>query len=306
MSGSEELMQMEEVEGQEGQEEYEAEGDDAELAQMQKELAKAEQQKAELDKMNKQQGSGSAGSADGKSGGEEAEASAADQAERDSRSIFIGNVDFAASVEEVRLAKAAPAPQWPDPAQVQALFADCGEINAITIPVDKFTGRAKGFAYLEFADKAGVGAHGDGEEQRAAAGPRDQGCQQENQPPGMAGDAAGGRSLSYLLIVAPTGPAIARERERAGARIPGSSWSRRLQRGIPRLRQRSLPSLLRQQEEPEKQQERAWEDEHDDEDNVASPENFDLKSSAALNVVGRETYREEVKEVTNFDELLST
>jgi len=36
---------------------------------------------------------------------------------------------------------------------VQALFADCGEINAITIPVDKFTGRAKGFAYLEFADK---------------------------------------------------------------------------------------------------------------------------------------------------------
>ena len=37
--------------------------------------------------------------------------------------------------------------------QVQALFADCGEINAITIPVDKHTGRAKGFAYLEFADK---------------------------------------------------------------------------------------------------------------------------------------------------------
>jgi len=37
--------------------------------------------------------------------------------------------------------------------QVQALFADCGEINAITIPVDKFSGRAKGFAYLEFAAK---------------------------------------------------------------------------------------------------------------------------------------------------------
>ena len=40
--------------------------------------------------------------------------------------------------------------------QVQALFADCGEINAITIPVDKYTGRAKGFAYLEFADKVGT------------------------------------------------------------------------------------------------------------------------------------------------------
>jgi RNA recognition motif-containing protein len=35
----------------------------------------------------------------------------------------------------------------------QELFRDCGEINAITIPVDKHTGRAKGFAYLEFADK---------------------------------------------------------------------------------------------------------------------------------------------------------
>jgi len=36
------------------------------------------------------------------------------------------------------------------------LFADCGEINSITIPVDKFSGRAKGYAYLEFADKASV------------------------------------------------------------------------------------------------------------------------------------------------------
>ncbi len=45
------------------------------------------------------------------------------------------------------------AEQIPKCVQVQALFADCGEINAITIPVDKFTGRAKGFAYLEFAAK---------------------------------------------------------------------------------------------------------------------------------------------------------
>jgi polyadenylate-binding protein 2 len=38
----------------------------------------------------------------------------------------------------------------------QELFRDCGEINAITIPVDKHTGRAKGFAYLEFADKVNL------------------------------------------------------------------------------------------------------------------------------------------------------
>mmetsp|Transcript_69895 Transcript_69895/g.113480 ORF Transcript_69895/g.113480 Transcript_69895/m.113480 type:complete len:200 (+) Transcript_69895:74-673(+) len=128
MSGSEELAQAEE-EQVEGGEEYEGNEDDQELAAMQKELEKAEQQKAELDKLNKMQGTASADS----------KQSEADQAERDSRSIFIGNVDFSTSVEEV-----------------QALFADCGEINAITIPVDKFSGRAKGFAYLEFASKESV------------------------------------------------------------------------------------------------------------------------------------------------------
>ena len=39
---------------------------------------------------------------------------------------------------------------------MQEIFADCGEINAITIPVDKYSGQAKGFAYLEFADKSSV------------------------------------------------------------------------------------------------------------------------------------------------------
>jgi polyadenylate-binding protein 2 len=29
-------------------------------------------------------------------------------------------------------------------------FKECGEIKRITIPVDKTTGRAKGFAYIEF------------------------------------------------------------------------------------------------------------------------------------------------------------
>jgi hypothetical protein len=166
----------------------------------------------------------------------------ADQAERDSRSIFIGNVDFATSVEEVNL----PALLLSSPpsiacknrvhlqgarwqlehwlqtplncvslrvwcVQVQALFADCGEINAITIPVDKYTGRAKGFAYLEFAAKvmtpmsldarswsslfvltrslwaAGVGVNSDGEKQRPVARSPDQGGEQANKPPSVAG-----------------------------------------------------------------------------------------------------------------------
>lgn len=45
----------------------------------------------------------------------------------DSRSIFVGNVDYSASPEEV-----------------QAHFQSCGSINRVTILLDKFTGQPKG------------------------------------------------------------------------------------------------------------------------------------------------------------------
>ena len=67
MSGSEELLNSEdiEVEGGEGAEGGEGgenmeEYDDEDIAQMQKDLAKAEQQKAELEKLQKMQGGGGA------------------------------------------------------------------------------------------------------------------------------------------------------------------------------------------------------------------------------------------------------
>ncbi|KAH7916739.1 hypothetical protein BJ138DRAFT_995064 [Hygrophoropsis aurantiaca] len=53
----------------------------------------------------------------------------------DSRSIFIGNVDYAATPEEIQLH-----------------FQACGTINRVTILCDKFTGHPKGFAYVEFAE----------------------------------------------------------------------------------------------------------------------------------------------------------
>ncbi len=46
----------------------------------------------------------------------------------DSRSIFVGNVDYSASPEEI-----------------QAHFQSCGSINRVTILLDKFTGHPKGF-----------------------------------------------------------------------------------------------------------------------------------------------------------------
>ena len=47
----------------------------------------------------------------------------------DSRSIFVGNVDYSASPEEI-----------------QAHFQSCGSINRVTILLDKFTGQPKGSA----------------------------------------------------------------------------------------------------------------------------------------------------------------
>ncbi|EAL22671.1 hypothetical protein CNBB1200 [Cryptococcus deneoformans B-3501A] len=53
----------------------------------------------------------------------------------DMRSVFIGNVDYGATPEEI-----------------QAHFQACGTINRVTILCDKFTGHPKGYAYVEFAE----------------------------------------------------------------------------------------------------------------------------------------------------------
>ena len=51
-----------------------------------------------------------------------------DKEDIDARSIFVGNVDYGASPEEI-----------------QAHFQSCGSINRVTILLDKFTGHPKGF-----------------------------------------------------------------------------------------------------------------------------------------------------------------
>lgn len=57
----------------------------------------------------------------------------------DSRSIYVGNVDYAAT-----------------PAELQEHFRECGPINRITIMVDRWSGHPKGYAYIEFADENAV------------------------------------------------------------------------------------------------------------------------------------------------------
>ncbi|KAI1850235.1 hypothetical protein JX266_004093 [Neoarthrinium moseri] len=58
-----------------------------------------------------------------------------DKNDVDSRSIFVGNVDYSVSPEEI-----------------QAHFQQCGSINRVTILLDKFTGQPKGYAYVEFTE----------------------------------------------------------------------------------------------------------------------------------------------------------
>lgn len=59
--------------------------------------------------------------------------------EADLRSIYVGNVDYSATAQEL-----------------EAHFHGCGSINRVTILCDKFSGHPKGFAYVEFGDKDSV------------------------------------------------------------------------------------------------------------------------------------------------------
>ncbi|RAL46457.1 hypothetical protein DM860_004736 [Cuscuta australis] len=65
-------------------------------------------------------------------------ASQASREELDSRSVYVGNVDYACTPEEV-----------------QQHFQACGTVNRVTILTDKF-GQPKGFAYVEFLEQEAV------------------------------------------------------------------------------------------------------------------------------------------------------
>ncbi|KAK4363521.1 hypothetical protein RND71_018762 [Anisodus tanguticus] len=67
-----------------------------------------------------------------------ASASQAEKEEVDARSIYVGNVDYACTPEEV-----------------QQHFQSCGTVNRLTILTDKF-GQPKGYAYVEFVEMESV------------------------------------------------------------------------------------------------------------------------------------------------------
>lgn len=92
--------------------------EDAEIEAMKQRVAEMEAEAAKLREL--QQAAGEAGGAGLHPTEEERE-------EVDSRSIYVGNVDYGATPEEV-----------------QQHFQSCGTINRVTILCDKFTGHPKG------------------------------------------------------------------------------------------------------------------------------------------------------------------
>ena len=59
--------------------------------------------------------------------------------EIDTRSVYIGNVDYSTTGEELG-----------------SHFQDCGAVVRVTINYDKHSGAPKGYAYIEFAEKTGA------------------------------------------------------------------------------------------------------------------------------------------------------
>merc|ERR1719163_2573197 len=97
---------------------------DAEIEEMQKKVKEMEEEAEKLKKLTDSV--------------EEVE-DGIDREEVDKRSVYIGNVDYGSTPEEL-----------------QEHFKSCGQINRITILVDKYTGHPKGFAYVEFGDEQSV------------------------------------------------------------------------------------------------------------------------------------------------------
>lgn len=111
-----------------GEEEYDeegagGEGEDEDVEQMMKRVSEMDEELAQLSKAQ--------------SGIQRQLSTAA--GDLDENSVYVGQVDYEATVDELR-----------------AHFAPCGTINRMNIAYDKMTGQAKGYAYIEFAEKESV------------------------------------------------------------------------------------------------------------------------------------------------------
>ncbi|KAK7060316.1 hypothetical protein VNI00_001081 [Paramarasmius palmivorus] len=112
--------------------------DDSEEAESQ-EILLMKQRVAEMEmeakKLRELQAAAEVNQLGGASGGETPMETDEDKNGADGRSVYVGNVDYSATPEDI-----------------QGHFSACGTINRVTILCDKFTGHPKGYAYVEFAE----------------------------------------------------------------------------------------------------------------------------------------------------------
>ena len=112
----------------------------AEIARMEEEAARIARQTEELQSKSSSTGAESSSAGAGAGGNSKATgatsstgAGSAAAPSRDGFSIYVGQVDYSATPEELL-----------------AHFEPCGIVERVTIACDKFTGHPKGYAYLEF------------------------------------------------------------------------------------------------------------------------------------------------------------
>ncbi|XP_041256412.1 embryonic polyadenylate-binding protein 2 isoform X3 [Onychostruthus taczanowskii] len=141
--------------------------------------------------------------------------------EADQRSIYVGNVDYGGTAEEL-----------------ESHFNSCGQINRVTILCDKFSGHPKGYAYIEFEEQSSVKAAVELDESvfrgrvikvRAGGSPWG-GCSPHSRPclPG-AGPNPSSSSFSPPRRCCPRGPTCRASAARTAgatgaAAMPGGGW----------------------------------------------------------------------------------
>jgi len=120
--------------------EEEEEEDEEDLEKLQKEIERMEAEAARITKETEElekKKEAKLAATGGTSGGDKK--TDGETPSRDGHSIYVGQVDYSATPEELL-----------------NHFEACGTVERVTIVCDKYTGKPKGFAYLEFQTEAAV------------------------------------------------------------------------------------------------------------------------------------------------------
>mmetsp|Transcript_2088 Transcript_2088/g.2776 ORF Transcript_2088/g.2776 Transcript_2088/m.2776 type:complete len:132 (+) Transcript_2088:122-517(+) len=107
--------------------------DDEDLEKLQAEIARMEAEAAKIAKETEDLENQKSGTGEAKKEELDPAKAKEEAAKRDGFSVYVGQVDYAATPEELL-----------------AHFEACGQVERITIVCDKKTGHPKGFAYIEF------------------------------------------------------------------------------------------------------------------------------------------------------------